>query len=212
MDETLKTAGTRTERKRRRNQEALIAAGYQVISAKGIDAATMGEIAEIADVGSGTVYNYFASKDDLVVAVMERVMHDLAERIQRVTDTFDDPADVYAFGVRSVMHAVIEDHRWRGLLPRSEVAAQAMYRVMGPYALRDLRTARDAGRYDFDDAELVWNLASHAIVAFGLAVHEGALASAKLDEAVVALLGMAGVAAADARRIVRRDWPELPAE
>lgn len=204
--------GTRTERKRKRNQEALISAAYQVISAKGIDSATMGEIAELADVGSGTVYNYFASKDDLMIAVMEQVMHDLAERIQQVTDTFEDPAHVFAFGVRSVMRAATEDHRWRGLLRRTEVIASAMFRVMGPYAVRDLRAAREAGRYDLADPELVWSLATHAIVAFGLGVSEGSIAASKLDDAVVAVLGMAGVSAGDARRIVSREWPELPPE
>ncbi len=60
-------------------------AGYQVMSDKGIDSATMQEIAELADVGAGTVYSYFKSKDELAVAVMERVMHKLALRIKNAT-------------------------------------------------------------------------------------------------------------------------------
>ena len=47
-----------------RNREALVQAGYRVMSEKGIDAATMQEIAERADVGAGTVYSYFKSKDE----------------------------------------------------------------------------------------------------------------------------------------------------
>ncbi len=190
----------------------MVDAGTRVISAKGIDAATMSEIADLADVGSGTVYNYFASKDDLVVAVMERVMHRLAERIRTVTDTFTDPAHVYAFGVRSVMRATVEDRRWRQLCRRSEVSASAMYRVMGRYAIHDLRRAEQAGRYQPRNPELVWLMATHAIVAFGLAVHQEEMTVAALDDAVVALLGMAGVSPADAREIVARDWPDLPAE
>ena len=62
-------------------------AGYSVMSEKGIDAATMQEIAERADVGAGTVYSYFKSKDELAVAVIERVMHNLALRIEQVTNT-----------------------------------------------------------------------------------------------------------------------------
>ena len=50
-----------------RNRQALIDAGHRVIAEKGIDAATMVEIAELADVGAGTVYNYFASKNELVI-------------------------------------------------------------------------------------------------------------------------------------------------
>ena len=54
--------------RQRRIRSALVDAGYRVISRKEVDAATMLEIAELADVGAGTVYSYFKSKDDLAVA------------------------------------------------------------------------------------------------------------------------------------------------
>src|SRR5262245_30846183 len=116
MTETASVIGqteTRADRRKKRNKQALLSAGYQVIGAKGIDAATMAEIADLADVGAGTVYNYFASKDDLAVAVMEQVTDRLSQRIEIVTSTFTDPGQVYAFGVRQVMNAAISDHRWR---------------------------------------------------------------------------------------------------
>ena len=65
---------TRSERRKRQTREALLKAGYQIIAEKGIDAATMLEIAERADVGSGTAYNYFSSKEELAMNVMEEVM------------------------------------------------------------------------------------------------------------------------------------------
>lgn len=52
----------RVARRQARNRSALIAAARRIMSEKGIDAATMAEIAELADVGAGTVYNYFKSK------------------------------------------------------------------------------------------------------------------------------------------------------
>lgn len=203
---------TRSDRRKRRNRQALIEAGYSVMAEKGIDAATMSEIAERADVGAGTVYNYFASKDDLATRVMEQVMDRLAQRIEAVTDTFDDPGQVYAFGIRNVMKAATTDHRWRWLLRRSEVIADAMYRVMGPYAIRDLRNAVTAGRYRVEDPEMAWRQATHAIVGFSLAVCDGKLPPGKIDEAVVNLLGMVGVPRAEAWEIARRPSPELPDE
>jgi AcrR family transcriptional regulator len=209
---TMQLAETRSDRRKRRNRQLLIEAGYRVIAQKGIDAATMVEISELADVGTGTVYNYFASKDDLAMAVMELVMHRLAERIEAVTDTFTDPAQVYAFGIRNVMKAATTDHRWRWLLRRSEVIAAAMFQVMGPYAIRDIRNAVSAGRYRCEDAELAWRLATHAIVGFSLAVCDGKIAPQKIDDAVVDLLGMVGVAREEAWELARRPTPELPDE
>ena len=203
---------SRSDRRKRRNRQALIEAGYQVMAEKGIDAATMSEIAERADVGAGTVYNSFASKDDLATCVMEQVMDRLAQRIEAVTNTFDDPAQVYAFGIRNVMKAATTDHRWRWLLRRSEVIAGAMYRVMGPYAIRDIRNAVAANRYRVEDSELAWRQATHAIVGFSLAVCDGKLPADKIDEAVVNLLGMVGVSRNEAWEIARRPCPDLPRE
>ena len=203
---------TRSDRRKRRNREALLAAGHQMMASKGIDAATMAEIAELADVGAGTVYNYFASKDDLAMCVMERVMDLLAQRIEAVTNTFDDPGQVYAFGVRNVMKAATTDRRWRWLLRRSEVIADAMYRVMGPYAIRDIRNAVAAGRYRTEDPELAWRMATHAIVGFSLAVCDQKIYIDKMDDAVVNLLGMLGVPPEEAWEIALRPCPELPSE
>jgi hypothetical protein len=87
-----------------------------------------------------------------------------------------------------------------------------MYRIMGPYAIRDIRNAVTAGRYHVEDPELAWRLATHAIVGFSLAVCDRNIKPAKIDEAVVDLLGMVGVPRAEAWKIARRPCPELPDE
>ena len=128
---------TRSDRRKRRNRQALIEAGYQVMAKKGIDAATMSEICELADVGAGTVYNYFASKDELAMCVMEQVMDRLSQRIEAVTNSFTDPAQVYAFGIRNVMKAATTDQRWRWLL--AALRSHRRRDVPGDGPLRDQR-------------------------------------------------------------------------
>ena len=202
----------RVAQRQERNREALVLAGYKVMSKKGIDAATMQEIADLADVGAGTVYSYFKSKDELAIAVLERVMHNLALRIEAVTDTFEDPAQVYAFGVRTVIEAATGDIRWKQLLNRSEVISNAMVTRMGPFAIRDLENATKAGRFKVADARLTWKMAAHAIVGVSLAVTHGTLPEDVIDETVVRLLCMAGIGEAEAINLANRPRPPLPAE
>ena len=166
----------------------------------------------IVTAAAGSVYNYFASKDELAMRVMDQVMDRLSRRIEAVTNNFTDPAQVYAFGNRNVMIAATTDQRWRWLLRRSEVIAEAMYRVMGRYAVRDIRNAVLAGRYRVEDPELAWRQATHAIAGFSLAVCEKNILPGKMDEAVVNLLGMVGVTRDEAWEIARRPCPELPSE
>ena len=210
-DTILPTAG-RVARRQARNRAALVDAARRIMSQKGIDAATMADIAELADVGAGTVYNYFKSKEDLAVAVLEDLMLDLAHQIEQVTNTFDDPGQVYAFGVRTVMDTATGDLRWRQLLNRSEVMANAMFRQMGPFAIRDLETATRAGRFKVDDAVLTWKMATHAMVGVALSVTNGDLAASVIDECVVRLLCMTGIGRADAVDLAHRDRPALSGE
>lgn len=202
----------RVARRQRRIRDALIQSARAVMSEKGVDGSTMLEIAERADVGAGTVYNYFKSKDELAVSVLEDMMHDLALRIERVTNTFDDPGQVYAFGVRTVLEAATRDVRWRQLLNRSEVIADAIFRRMGPFAIRDLRQATAVSRFSVGDAELVWKMASHAIVGVSLAITNGELPEEKIHETVVRLLCMNGIGTDAAEELASRPRPELPPE
>lgn len=200
----------RVARRRQKNLEALIQAGQEVMGEKGIDAATMLEIADRADIGAGTVYSYFKSKDDLAIAVLERLMYDLALRIETVTDTFTDPAQVYAFGIWNVLVAATSDQRWKQLLNRSEVIAEAMVRQMGPFAMRDMQNATRAGRFRVTDADLTFRMAAHAIVGVALAVTSGTLPEAAIAECVVRLLCMTGIGLDEAQDLAQRPRPPLP--
>lgn len=199
----------RVARRQQRNRESLIQAASLVMTEKGVDGATMLEIAERADVGAGTVYNYFKSKDELAIAVLEEMMHALALRIEEVTEVFEDPAQVYAFGLRTVLETAITDVRWKQMLYRSEVIADALFRRMGPFAIRDLRRATDAGRFKIPNAELVWRLTSHAIVGIGLAITTEAVPSSSIDQIMVRLLCMTGIGSEAAIELSTRPRPML---
>jgi AcrR family transcriptional regulator len=59
-------AQTRTKRRRARSFENLVQAGLAVIGKRGLYETTVEHITEAADVGKGTFYAHFASKEDLV--------------------------------------------------------------------------------------------------------------------------------------------------
>lgn len=202
----------RVARRQRRVRNALIAAATKIMTEKGVDAATMSEIAQHADVGAGTIYNYFKSKDELAVAVLEKIMHDLALRIESVTNNFVDPGHVYAYGVRVVLEAATKDFRWKQLLNRAEIIADAIFRCIGPFAMRDLRLAFEAGRFPLGESELVWRMATHAIVGVSLAITNKELEEEQIDTIVVRLLCMTGIGADEAIELASRPCPALPDE
>ncbi len=202
----------RVARRQKKKRTALISAARQVMSEKGVAATTMLEIAELADVGAGTVYNYFKSKDEIAVAVLEVLMHELAVRIETITDQFEDPAQVYAFGIRTVLDTATTDPRWEQMLHRTEVIADAMFRMMGPFAIRDLRLASQAGRFRVSNPELVWRLTTYAITGAAHSITQGDTAPESKNLVIARLLCMTGIDLDGASELAARPRPALPPE
>jgi AcrR family transcriptional regulator len=67
------------EKKQAKTEAAILRSATYLISKKGFEQTTVEEIAARAGVGVGTVYNYFGSKNELLVALMERDTRDLLQ-------------------------------------------------------------------------------------------------------------------------------------
>lgn len=62
-------------------RERLVKAAAEVFAAKGYAGTRVADIAERAEVGKGTVYEYFSSKEELLFAVFESVNARIADRL-----------------------------------------------------------------------------------------------------------------------------------
>jgi TetR/AcrR family fatty acid metabolism transcriptional regulator len=86
---------SRRERLKQEREERILEAAAAVFADKGFHQATIRDIAELADVADGTIYNYFDNKFDLLVGIMariaelERLPADLVEALEHdVRDFF----------------------------------------------------------------------------------------------------------------------------
>ncbi|KEJ95253.1 TetR/AcrR family transcriptional regulator [Pseudosulfitobacter pseudonitzschiae] len=59
------------DRKKARRREGIIAATIDLFEEKGVDATTIADIAEACEVSAPTVFNYFGSKDGILLAIIE---------------------------------------------------------------------------------------------------------------------------------------------
>lgn len=93
--------GTR-ERRKERTRAAIVAAAWQLSLEKGLAAATVAEIADRADVSEQTVYNYFSTKDELALAVLDDwdQFRELAEILDEAPDELG-PAHALVHFLRS---------------------------------------------------------------------------------------------------------------
>jgi len=89
----LRTEKARTQKRARRTRKRLKKAALDVFSEKSIDAATVEEITEKADVGKGTLYQHFEDKDEIVITLVDEAVNHLIERIhsyESLPETLED--------------------------------------------------------------------------------------------------------------------------
>jgi AcrR family transcriptional regulator len=77
----------------RRNREKVLAAARAVFSEQGVDA-QMDDVARRADVGVGTVYRHFPTKDALLTALSEELFDTLAAHAREMLE-LDDPWEAF---------------------------------------------------------------------------------------------------------------------
>lgn len=73
---------TRRERKKLDCKYTILKAAQQLFEEKGVDNTTINEISELADVSYATFFNYFPSKESLLIAIYSSELEDLNEFIQ----------------------------------------------------------------------------------------------------------------------------------
>lgn len=74
----------------RPTKERILAAAQEVFSQKGFHQATMDEIADRADVGKGTLYRHFPSKESLFHQLVQIRLQELEAEAERILDSDDD--------------------------------------------------------------------------------------------------------------------------
>ena len=95
---------SRRERERRMRRQAMLDAASAVFAEKGYAQATLDEIADRAEFGKGTFYNYFDDgKEGLLFAIFDQVYDDLEEMIR--TTVGNDGADGRPF--RAAFHDLV---------------------------------------------------------------------------------------------------------
>src|SRR5579885_1066500 len=84
----------RQARRRRQTRSRLIRAAAALFARRGVDSTRINEITDEADVGFGSFYNHFRSKDQIVEAVAAETIAAHAATVAELTRGLEDPAEV----------------------------------------------------------------------------------------------------------------------
>ncbi len=79
------------EKQKEERYAAILQAALRIFAAKGLQEATMDEIAQAAGLGKGTIYYYFASKDALIEELLCSLAEQYFQSLLEGTENMKDP-------------------------------------------------------------------------------------------------------------------------
>lgn len=138
---------SRLERRKTRTRQALIHAAREFLARQGVAEVSIQELTEAADVGFGSFYNHFGSKDELFQAAITDVLEEHGQFLDRLTADLDDPAEVFAASVRLTGRMVHTHPQMARILSRTGLQYLDSEVGLAPRALRDIRKGIEAGRF-----------------------------------------------------------------
>ena len=141
----------RGARRRRETRSRLLEAALKLMAEKGMEGVAINEITEAADVGFGSFYNHFESKEAIYAAVMEWVFDEFANAIEAVLGEISDPAEVLAVSTRYTVMRALREPLWGQFLVREGFSAGSIDRGLGRRLWRDIKKGIAAKRLTVAD-------------------------------------------------------------
>ncbi len=203
-------AGNRLDRRRARTRAALVSAAKALLTSRDPAGISIQEITDAADVGFGSFYNHFTSKQELFDAALDEVIEEHGAMLDQTTADIQDPAEVFAASVRITARFPKTRPELAKIIDRVGQRYVTAKSGLAPRALRDLQHAKDAGRLTFDDPTVAIACTGGAllgVIHLGLLQPKPAAIDRAADGLAVNLLRMFGLDDNDAREVAGRPLP-----
>jgi AcrR family transcriptional regulator len=202
----------RGARRRLETRTRLVWAARELMARKGIGSTSIQEITDKADVGFGSFYNHFDSKETIAEAVMEEAIESFGDAADRLAEMIEDPAEVLAASVRHAVARAASDEAWGRFLVRTALArAGGLRGGLGQRLARDIRIGVERRRFKVEDQLVAMLAAGGAILAIIAGRLHGEIGDDAPERAAVVVLKLLGLPAKEASQIANRPLPAIAA-
>jgi len=97
------------DKEKRRKEIAL--ATLEIFAEKGFEATSMSQIAKLAGIGKGTIYEYFESKEELILSAIKAWVETIQSEVEKQMEGIDDPVERLRMYAHSSIAACAFDKR-----------------------------------------------------------------------------------------------------
>jgi AcrR family transcriptional regulator len=204
---------SRLDRRKARTRQALIDAAVRLIAEGRGDRASIQEITEAADIGFGSFYNHFDSKEQLFRTASEEVLERWGQMIDRACAGIADPAELFAVSLRISGRLGWTHPDLARFLIGAGLDVLDTQRGLAPRALRDIKIGQAVGRFTVPNADIALSAVAGGLLGLLRIRHRypDRLDETSVDDLAEATLRLLGVPDAEAKRIAALDLPDIEA-
>lgn len=196
-------------RRRAATRAALIGAAQQLIS-EGRTDVSIATITERADVGFGSFYNHFKTKEQLFSAAFAEAMDSFSLGLGQLTQGVEDPARAVSIGFRVIGRVTEVAPGFASLIIRSGPAALTFNGALRQTSLRLLSRGIRSRRFCLHSAEMAYAAVGGALLGTvtWLLSEPDADTEEVIDSLAAGALRMLGIPETQAQLIAHEELPE----
>jgi AcrR family transcriptional regulator len=144
----------RGARRKRKTRQKLLDAALHLMAENGMEGVSINQITEAADVGFGSFYNHFPSKDAVYETLQEEMFGQFGDAIDAQIALIEDPAEKISIGLRHTMLRAKQNPDWAKFLILEGFSVKALSSGMAVRLARDVALGMQSGRFRKNDPEL----------------------------------------------------------
>ena len=199
---------TRGERSRLATRTKLIEAAHTLMAEKGFDLSTIEEITKRADVGFGSFYNHFASKEDIATSVFAQRAAEIRVVTDEIAATEQDKSVAITYIQKMFLTKAVHDPVWARFIVRAQDSHRQMNDTFVIGAANDIRAAVEQKRFSIACIETAADITIAALISAMTRILEGGSSEQITVETVECLMRLYGVETNEARRLAQLSLPE----
>jgi AcrR family transcriptional regulator len=198
---------TRHQHQRTRTRNLLVFAARELVQERGYENISIQDVTRRAEVGTGTFYNYFQTKQQVFEAVLSDFRHCFAQEVNSIRANLKDPATIVAVTLKYYFCQAQDNERWKTFITYSGLPGEHVLHQDEEQCLSDIQRGVQAGRFKVDDVYFTQSLVTGMVKHTNLEISRGNLGRSAMDDTAQYVLRMLGLPYRVARALAQSPLP-----
>ncbi|BFM14744.1 TetR/AcrR family transcriptional regulator [Maricurvus nonylphenolicus] len=199
----------RGARRKARTRKKLLDAASDLSREKDLEDISIVDITEAADVGLGTFYNHFESKNDLLKALADDYLVAHVAELTGLIEGLEDPAEIFLVSYRFTVSCACDARGWHIMrqMPHSYIRDRLEAR-----SVADVKMGLEQGRFHIANPDCLGKFLNCSVVGIMSGLADGDINLQQAKDYGGYFLKLLGMSDEDVQALLDKDLPEAEVE